>query len=487
LNSTNERQILYGLSLLESIKKEELLPYLQNLLKHPSADIKVRVLQMLQGYEDTISIPEIEALTKNKSQDIRVGSIKYLLNKSANKMDILNRFLDSEDYRVIGSALIAAARELQEDRDLKEEINFKELFDRNLKKYLTHKDDPETQLIKLNAAEIIGISNDPDLYSYLDFLLNDSSSKVIQAAIISSGKIRRKEFLPALINHLNTKGIRKYTREALSKFGEDIIDDLVAHMKNDQESLNLRFGIIKVLAMIGSQQSVNALIENLKQDDLAIRYQTLKSLNKLKVNFPILDFDEKLIDDNLMEETKNYYKIFTIFNEEGNIKTDVNADGATTKVAEARALLIRALEEKMDDNLERIFRLLGLKYLQKDMYNAYLGIKSKITDLRANAIEFLDNILDFNLKRFIIPIVESDTTDYLAEKGQELFGFEISTETECLTLLLNGNDDWLKSCALFLLAELNNKKCISQIEALKTSNHLIVSETANYALNNLSQ
>ena len=486
LNGKNERQILYALGLLEAIKKEEFLPYLIKLLKHPSSEIKVQILKMLLGYDDPNLISEIELLTNDESQNVRVEAIRYLLRKSDNKIESISRFLESNEYQIVSSTLIAAAMEIQQDKDLKMKINFRELFENNYQKYLIDEDDPKIQFMKTNAAEVIGISNDPDIYSYLNILLNDSSLKIVQAAIISAGKTRAKEFVPMLIRHLNTKIARKYAREALSEFGEDIIDDLVSHMKNARESVNIRFGIVKVLAMIGSQKSVDALIENLKMDDLILRYQTLKALNKLKVNFPILEFDQKAIDNKIMEETRNYYKIITIFYEQNKIEQNVKTTEKTNKILEARALLIRTLEEKLDNNLERIFRLLGLKYFQKDMFNAFEGIRSKKTDLRANAVEFLDNILDFNLKRFIIPIIESDSYDYLVEKSQEFFGFNISSEIDCLTVLLKGDDIWLKSCALYLLAELKNKECISYIETLKESEHKIISETASYALQHLS-
>jgi len=55
-------------------------------------------------------------------------------------------------------------------------------------------------------------------------------------------------------------------------------------------------------------------------------------------------------------------------------------------------LLRQALQERMDQKLERVFRLLGLRYPPADIYSAYSGLRSQRSDLRASAIEFLDNL-----------------------------------------------------------------------------------------------
>lgn len=488
LDGKNEKQIIYALKLLEDVNKEEFLPHFGKLLEHPSMEVKAQVLQILQKYDNIDLASKIEPLVKDDSHDVRVEAMKYLIDKAEDKFETLGIFLNDPDYRISGSALITAAEEIHKDKNLKNQIDFKALFDERFKEYLKDTN-IQSQFVKMNVAKVIGIINDPKLYSYLKIFLNDSSLNLLQTAIINAGKTRSKDFIPFLIDHLNTKIVRRFAREALAEYGEEIIEELVGRMKDPHESANIRFGIVKVLAMIESQKSVDTLIENLKQDDLALRHQTLKALNKLKVKFPLLKFDEEYINNNLIEETKNYYRILTIQYQqnkmEDNSEPGKSTNGILSKIREARALLIKALEEKLDDNFERIFRLLGLKYLQKDMFNAYQGIKSQKSDLRANALEFLDNVLEFNFKKFIIPIVETSSFDYLIEKGRQFFGFSIPSEADCLEILLQGDDVWLKCCAIYLLGELKHVQCLSLVEELVESSNQLISETATYTLNNL--
>jgi ATP:ADP antiporter, AAA family len=53
-----------------------------------------------------------------------------------------------------------------------------------------------------------------------------------------------------------------------------------------------------------------------------------------------------------------------------------------------------------------VFRLLGLLYPPADIYYAYHAITSGSTHMRANALEFLDNVLHPEIKRSLIPVIE---------------------------------------------------------------------------------
>lgn len=487
LSSNNERQILYALELLAGTTKGELLPYYEKLMDHESTEVRLQTLKQLQGFESQAPAQKIKTLVHDDSQKIRVEAIRFLIRHAEDKIATLNEFLGDADYRVHGSAIISAAEECQQDESLKTQINLKGLFEERFKSFIHNNDNRQSELMKINAAQVIGISKDPELYPYLKDLLNDSSIEVLEAAIISAGKTQSTDFVSLLTNHLQTKFVKRYAREALTQYGEAIVNDLAEIMKDSGSANNIRLAIPKVLALVGFQKSVDALMGNLKQDDLELRYQTLKALNKLKVNFQELKFNEQEIDTKISEESRNYYTILLILVEQQRAKIigegDLADRAALNRVSEARSLLIRALEENLDSNLERIFRLLGLKYSQNDMFNTYQSIKSKKPDLQANAIEFLDNVLDFNVKKFVIPIVESNSYSYLTAKGRELFGLEISSESDCFTILLDSDDAWLRSCALYLLAELKNSACIHRVKQLIQNRNQIVRETAEYALN----
>ena len=490
LESNNERQILYVLNLLETIKNEEFLQYFRKLLTYPSTDVKIAVLKILKQYGNGDLLKDVIELVDDESQSVKVEAIHYLVTHSKNKQEILDNYLGHLDFYIQGAALIVMAREIRESSLPEEAERLKGFIEKEYSHYLeSESHDKKTLFIKMNITDIIGTANLPELYPHLNKLMKDQPMEVMQRAFINAGRTHGEEFIPHLISNLGTKYLKNFAREALANYGEEIIDELLANMQDHKVGRNIRLAIPRVISMISSQRSVNELIENLKQGDPQLKNETLKALNRIKVKFPMLKFNKVFIEQRILDELKLYYQILTILYEQNSHHLNENktvSEDSAHKITSARKLLVTALEEKLDDNLNRIFRLLGLKYTPRDIINAYQGIKSERSEYRANAIEFLDNILELHLKRLIIPVVEATSYEMLVSKSEEFFGYEIPKETDCLEMLINGDDNWLKSCALFLLAELKLAECKELAQNMLKDSDAVVNEMAHYAINNIN-
>ncbi len=127
------------------------------------------------------------------------------------------------------------------------------------------------------------------------------------------------------------------------------------------------------------------------------------------------------------------------------------------------------LERRLDAGLERIFRLLGLKYRIKDVEMAYNGLLSEKLEIQTNAIEFLDNLLTGNLKRTLLPIIEESALDFSSEEVLQKIKHKIPTELECFQILLLGNDLKLKLSVLYLIQQQKEEKYIPIIEGYVNS------------------
>ena len=55
----------------------------------------------------------------------------------------------------------------------------------------------------------------------------------------------------------------------------------------------------------------------------------------------------------------------------------------------------------MQQELERIFRLLGLLYPHLDLHSVYFGLQSKVPNVYDNALEFLENVLKSQLRAIL--------------------------------------------------------------------------------------
>ncbi len=485
LEGKNERQILYVLHLIENLRNKKLMPHLKKLIHHQSPEIKVQVLKIINFYDDENFSDEAEELIADKNFDVKVEAIRYLFHHADNGNTILMNLLASPDYKIRSAALLCTAQAYRRHSDFRNSIDMRKLFDQFIDQcYETDYNRDEINFMKINLAQVIGATGDQNLYQFLENLLLDHNPEVARAAHFSAGMIRDPNFIPILIRHLDTSLLRKYAREALAQYGEDVIDVLDNHLRNPEEIPKIRLGIPNVLALIGSQKSVDTLLSHLTQSNLLLRYEIIRALNKLKFNFPDLKFHRESINQLIIDETKYYYRVLNLVNKQNELleeKSNVTTLNKNPhRIDSAQKLLKKALEEKLEVNLERIFRLLGLSYPSKDMYNAYLGVVSNKGNLRANAIEFLDNILDADFKKLIIPIVEENLPGHLIKKSQVLFGFNVPSEIECMEFLLQGEDNWLKACTVHLLAEMKSINCKDLIKRLFEDSDLVVKETARY-------
>jgi AAA family ATP:ADP antiporter len=491
LDGKSERQILYVLNMLEDVANKELIPYLKKLIDFPSDAVKSSVLKMALEYKDLDLLTEAQALVSSDDLAVQAEAIRYIAKTSEDSASTLKGFLEKQNYRIQLAATTVIALEWRENKDFRREIALDDLF-QNMLDELQDKaaDENEKGYIKINIAKAIGLAKDPDLYPLLHDFINDESTEVKMAAIMSMGKTSDKEFIPVLITHLNTKHLRKHVREALVSFGEDIVIILTKIFESPDVDRGKKLAIPKVLAMIDSQRAVNTLMHNLDIMDLTLRYEIIKALNKLRAKFPALKFDPHVIQTRVLDEIEHYKRILRVWLKQSEMLLIMQrkADKKThpDQDTKARLLLLLALEEKLDKNLERIFRLLGMKYPPKDMVDAYLGLMSQAAKLKAIAIEFLDNILETRLKRILIPIVEEGRPEPVSENKSLQAKEQQTDELESIQSLLLSHDNWLKACAIYLNAALNNREFYDSIQELIHSNDPIVSETAQLYLHRLS-
>lgn len=486
LEGKNERQILYVLNLLESVRHERLLPCLQELLRHSSGEIRLQALKMLARYDSPDMSEEIYSLVGDEQPEVRAEAIAYLFQKSGGekKARLLREFLNHPDYRVQAAALTCATRCSAEEEWIRTSFPLKDLVENTLLQAGQAEGNPtEKKFIKINLARALGTVKRPELYPFLHLLLKDADPEVVQNAALSAGKTREKAFAPALLALLERRETRKYARQALAEYGEDILEELIARLQESGDSQSLARELSRVLGRIGEQKTVDSLLAQLNHPHPRLRFQALKALNRLRNNFPMLKFNEKPLEQEILKEIRRYLDGAAILH---SCKQVQGQNGSPPEGA-ARLLLARALEEKLDDSLERIFRLLGLIYPPRDLYNAYLGIVSARQDARANALEFLDNLLAPRYKKDLIPIVEAHSPQNSPGSARNRLDLHLLPEQECLHRLITGEVGWLKACAVYLAGTAKAGHLAAEILTLTSDREQAVREAAEYALRQLEK
>ena len=178
----------------------------------------------------------------------------------------------------------------------------------------------------------------------------------------------------------------------------------------------------------------------------SIRAAALKALVQLKEAAPQLSYRHPLVKQEILNAAHHYYEMSAAL---------VPFAGYADKRRSAAGLLARTLQERLRQSIQRLFRLLGLRYPSQEMHWAYLAFTHGDKEKRMAAVEFLDNILDQDLKRVLLPLLESER---VAEAGRSLFRVEAQTAEATASGLLESDDRWLVACAIAAAAELGFAK-----------------------------
>jgi len=468
LKEGSDKQILYVLRNVNDLPHEKLFPEIKNLLAHSSPGVVAEAIRKLYYYKSENLSGEISRFVTADHQDLKIASIEYLIEHSGNRMDLIRQYLAHPDKAVASAAIMALANETRDNIELKRSSGLAELVAFRIENIGTATNEEYTYNETILLLRVIGASNLHDYYSFISESLKNPDPGIQESAIRAAGKTLDGFFLPELLSFLTNRELRPVAREAIAAYGYRIFDFL-----NEQISAgNLSMEIIRELPLIaeetGTQYGVDFLFALLEINDNIVRNQAIQSLARLKSAYPHLVFYNKRIFQNIIEEAKIFMTTLSALNVQ---QEQMESAGETHRkdIFEARRNLIDLLERRLDENLTRIFKFLGLKYPPEEIDSIYREIKNPKEEMRANAIEFLDNTLDTNLKKVLMPIMEASLSDSIAKTALNELKIKITNQGECFAMLLEGRDVKINLSVLYLLSVLKDRKYLSH--ARKYMNH----------------
>ena len=470
LESPDERLVLYALKLLADSDSQVWLDKIPALLQHSSPRVRSLTIQSLSRRSERDLETAVRQHLNDPDLEVRGEAIHYICQEQDSySLEKISHFLHESEYAVVGAAIQSMA---------KYRIPGNEMIDEEFIRRALQQQGEQREPARIAVACALGIlPADSSLQRYLPSLLEDPSREVVRNAIHSAGRLGIPEILPSLLRMLAEPRLRGDAREALVNYGADIIPILADRLKNPSEPVAVRANILKILALLGTQEALDVLIRNLQQTDQYLSYRVVKALNKMRVAHPDLSFRHEVIDDLILEELRTYYQFAVALHA---LEINRAPDNGVLK------LLHRTLEEHLDQKLEQVFRLLGLRYPPRDMLVAYNGIRSNQTALRANAVEFLDNLLQPDFKRLLLPILETPSLSIFAGKANRVISFPEQSNNAYLRYLIQGRDAWLKTIAIYAVGSFKLAELAPLIRQALDVGDPFMSQTAHWSWSQLN-
>ncbi|MBI2504666.1 MAG: HEAT repeat domain-containing protein [Candidatus Latescibacteria bacterium] len=454
LDSSNERRVGYALEMLATVRARRLGPPVERLLQHPSAELRLRALRVFHS-QDNVPRAAVEALLADGDLQVRIAALWCLClhEGQAGQRRRLAAALDSPDPSLRSAALGCVAEYgSAAEKELVSPERIEALMGGNREE-------------RVQAARLAGAR--PGLRPQLHRLMEDDDPAVVQQAIATAGELADPAYLPWLVAKLADRRQRRTAQLALAACGKGVLPRLGAWLADEEVELARRRQLARAIGEITCQESVELLLARLEDAPAALQYPLIKSLSKLRARDAQLHFDPARIERLLEAALATHYELLQL------CRWCRTGTGS---------LLEQALKEKQEQNLKRIFRLLGLHYPARDMYRAYLGMVHRQSGKRASALEFLENLLDRRLRQRLVPLLEAETPEQAIAHGARLFGWSLGTRQEVVARLLAGPDPWLRVCAAHSLDGEADPGALEQVRRLGADPDPVVRETAALVL-----
>jgi len=379
---------------------------LRCLLDHPSAAVRAQAIRVFR-IRDVGSQGEIvaEQLT-DPDPDVQLEAARYLYcNVTGDRHERLQEALSYDDLRIQAAAvgLIAEEGGPAEYR----------LVTENLLRRLMEADGEIGEDARTHVARILGVLERDYAEHLLHILLHDESLQVQRAAVQAAGRTENRAFVPFLIRRLGQDALQRDAQRALVRYGRRILGTLYDHLVDRTVALSVRQSIPGILAEHTCQMSATVLTHSLSDVPMPVRHAVARALSRLHASGEYR-FNSEIIDEIIREEARHYAAL-------GQMLYLRRRAGAPPR-ASIRASHLQAFRE---ESLERLFRLLGLRYDQRDIYDAYLGITSEDSTLRSSAVEFVDNLVDYGTSKYLLPLLDDNTGRQAVSEGRTLFDLSI--------------------------------------------------------------
>jgi len=462
LQSSHAGEIIYSLNLLESAQPSLLEDTLKKFISHPIPEVRLDCLQRIERLKLRSLISTVRSNIKNETDpQIKGNSIRLLAYLDSSEMSIIYReYLHITEWEVRQGAMIGLL--------LREGLNSDS--GKLLESWVKSSDFLDRKI----AVQVIGELKLKSASTLLKILLDDPNNVIRKSALIVSGQLNSADLWESMIQNLKVPAMRKTAILAFSNLGEQILPQMETLFFANNQTIDQQIAITDIYGQISTEKSLQLLKEKIELPEKSVRHQIFKSLKKC--NYIANPEELPKIKNLILNEVVNSAKILGILRD--------------LESKEELSILQRSLEFEITQNKERIFLLLGFLYPVKGIALAKEHLSGIPGGKRSYAIELIDQIVEAQIKSYILPVLESTNPSICLER----LGGDFSQPTLPLSSHLEGiikSDTsfvtlWTKACAFYLIGKLKIKELVELLESSLSLSDPLLLETIHQSIASLN-
>jgi len=348
LESRERSSVLYAYNLFDLLRAEKLTPELRRILSDKSAEVRASAL-------DTLLDADSEALGPDWTESADQDALDVIVRETL-ALDAYQNVMRPSFAAIAGDA--TAAREVDQ----------------------------------MELAKALGMMPaDAPLTENLSRLLKHDSPGVVQYALESAGRLRKRDLLPLIIPQLGRPSVKDRAAEALAAYGDRAVPAVREWLADFRADRDVRQALPNVLTEIGTPRAAEALVRQLRRRDPEVADVVIEAMFKLRTRSENVRFRER----DIMPEIRTWA-------EEACREAEA---GSPPGIAAGR---------------RRLFLLLGLIYPHEDISRALQNYAEGTKRAVDCALELLENLLPKAVKDIILPLLEDAPPEERARTARRI-------------------------------------------------------------------
>jgi HEAT repeat protein len=400
LSHPDEREVVAALDLLNEQGRTHLVPAL--ILYHPSPRVVVRALELFEQTRRTDHRHILDHLLVHPDGSVRQSALLFY-PQGESRTELLERFLADESPDVRASAIVAL---LSSDKPAHPRVV-------SILDTLIRAGSSES---KQAMARAIRHSPSAKFEGILTLLANSRDPRICREVAQAMAASPKPAFIPSLLPMLQWREPRDEARQALVAIGREALDALTQALSDPETPLRVRRHLPRTISRFEPQRAASILLTHLPvEQDSVVIYKILRAIGRLKTNYPTIRLDLGVIDRLIDENLRVAFLALECRVDLGRIA------GAKAQFrTPAFGLLHELLLAEHQSAIERIFRLMQMKYPREDFTRMFRGMRSEKAAARASARELLQHTVKQPEKDAVLGLLEEVSDEEKLEYGARL-------------------------------------------------------------------
>lgn len=438
LNSPVDGKVVAALDLLEQKGRAHLVPAL--VLYHPSPLVVVRALDLFARARRKDVLPLLARVAEHQDAEVRAAALR---TSTALRPDeaLLRAALEHYCPVVNVTAIVGLT------------VGGWVSVERGVEDLLRHAE-TDSQYVLPMIARAIRYQPWVAFAPVLERLARDPDPETRKQAVLAMQAANDARFIPTLLAALGERALREDAREALVALGKPALVALDTALADHATPSALRVHIPQTIARFASQSAADVLARHLVAEwSGVVRYKVLRGLGRMCANDPPPRLDARALDEVIARMLEAMFRRL-----HWQATLAAGAEERPERRTPGHELLVQLLRDKEGLAVERLFRVLGLRYRGEAWADVYDGITSEDPIVKSSGVELLESAIPADLGRAVVALITEESLEARLDAGGAFYVPEPLTYDELIERLGAERGETLRLIARYHAVEIGLRR-----------------------------